>query len=92
MSLLARFFRPAQVASSSRLTLVSPVSIRQFSSTSPTLDKLKSHSGTKKRFFKTGSGLVRLLPLFLSCDGILINSINEYVFSPLMEMDGPRDE
>jgi hypothetical protein len=32
------------------------------------MDKLKSHSGTKKRFFPTASGLVRPAPFLLATD------------------------
>lgn len=35
------------------------VQARAFSGSAPAADKLKSHSGTKKRFFRTGGGLVR---------------------------------
>lgn len=56
MSFLARFIRPTTLASTSRLPTIP--TMREFSVSSPILDKLKSHSGTKKRFFRTGSGLV----------------------------------
>lgn len=66
MSMLANLFR-RPIASSSRLITVSPD--RTFYSTPVSLDKLKSHSGTKKRFFKTGSGLVSYLHPMASREG-----------------------
>jgi hypothetical protein len=89
MSLLARFFRPTQTASTSRLTLVNPIPVRQFSASSVICDKLKSHSGTKKRFFKTGGGLVCPLCIF---GMLLMNSINVYVIIIPLKSVRPEEE
>jgi hypothetical protein len=57
---------------------MAPMAIREFSVSSPICDKLKSHSGTKKRFFKTGGGLV--CPLFI-LRKLLMGSISVYVLA-----------
>ncbi|KAI9633226.1 uncharacterized protein MKK02DRAFT_39205 [Dioszegia hungarica] len=50
---------PAPLAHLAPTSVSLSIPSRTFSASAPAADKLKSHSGTKKRFFRTASGLFK---------------------------------